>query len=45
MPAIMSNNAGHSGAEEQFVQLFCDTFGMEKSEWKRDSLCIYSTLL
>ena len=33
MPAIMSNNAGHSGAEEQFVQLFCDTFGMEKGQF------------
>ena len=33
MPITMSNNAGNSGAEEQFVQLFCDTFGAEKGQY------------
>ena len=33
MPITKSNNAGNSGAEEQFVQLFCDTFGAEKGQY------------
>ena len=27
------NNAGNSGAEEQFIQLFCDAFGAEKGQY------------
>ena len=42
MPITKSNNAGNSGAEEQFVQLFGDTFGAEKdiscgAEWDLNS--------
>ena len=33
MAVKMSNNAGNSGAEEQFVQLFCDVFGAEKGQF------------
>ena len=33
MPITKSNNAGNSGAEEQFVQLFCDAFGAEKGQY------------
>ena len=33
MPITKSNNAGNSGAEEQFVQLFCNTFGAEKGQY------------
>ena len=40
MKVTMSENAGNSDAEEQFVQLFCDVFGVEK-----DSLYTYSTPL
>ena len=29
----LSNNAGNSSAEEQFVQLFCDVFGPEKGQY------------
>ena len=33
MKVTMSENAGNSGAEEQFVQLFCDVFGVEKGQF------------
>ena len=33
MKTIKSNNSGNSGAEEQFVQLFCDAFGVEKGQY------------
>ena len=33
MPAVRAKNAGNSGAEEQFVQIFCDTFGAEKGQF------------
>ena len=33
MPTILSNNAGNSGAEEKFIQLFCDVFGPEKGQY------------
>ena len=26
-------NAGNSGAEEKFIQLFCDVFGPEKGQY------------
>lgn len=33
MSTELSNNAGNSGAEEKFVQLFCDVFGAEKGQY------------
>ena len=33
MAVIKSKNAGNSGAEELFVQLFCETFGVEKGKY------------
>lgn len=33
MSAVRAKNAGNSGAEEQFVQIFCDTFGAEKGQF------------
>lgn len=33
MATVRSRNAGNSGAEEAFVQLFCDTFGIEKGQY------------
>lgn len=30
MPTVLANNAGNSGAEEKFIQLFCEVFGPEK---------------
>ena len=33
MPTVLSNNAGNSGAEEKFIQLFCDVFGPEKGQY------------
>lgn len=33
MATIESTNAGNSGAEEAFVQLFCDVFGPEKGQY------------
>ena len=33
MKVTMSENAGNSSAEEQFVQLFCDVFGVEKGQF------------
>ena len=33
MPIKKSDRAGNSGAEEQFVQLFCETFGVEKAQF------------
>ena len=33
MAVRKSNRAGDSGAEEQFVQLFCDVFGVEKGQY------------
>lgn len=33
MASIESTNAGNSGAEEAFVQLFCDVFGPEKGQY------------
>ena len=33
MPTKLANNAGNSGAEEKFMQLFCDVFGPEKGQY------------
>jgi len=33
MPIIKANRNGNSGAEEKFVQLFCDIYGAEKGEF------------
>lgn len=33
MPRIAANNAGNSGAEEKFIQIFCDVFGPEKGQY------------
>lgn len=33
MAVIKAKNAGNSGAEELFVQLFCETFGVEKGKY------------
>lgn len=33
MPTIKVNRMGNSGAEEKFVQLFCDVYGAEKGEF------------
>ena len=33
MPTTYANNAGNSGAEERFIQLFCDVFGPEKGQY------------
>ena len=33
MPIKKSDRAGSSGAEEQFVQLFCEAFGVEKAQF------------
>lgn len=33
MPTVYANNTGNSGAEEKFIQLFCDVFGPEKGQY------------
>lgn len=33
MPTVLANNAGNSGAEEKFIQLFCEVFGPEKGQY------------
>lgn len=33
MPTIKANRAGNSGAEEKFIQLFCDVFGPERGQY------------
>ena len=33
MPVIRADRAGNSGAEEKFIQLFCDVFGPEKGQY------------
>ena len=33
MPTVKANRAGNSGAEEKFIQLFCDVFGPEKGQY------------
>lgn len=33
MPTTYANNAGNSGAEERFIQLFCEAFGPEKGQY------------
>lgn len=33
MPVEYAKNRGNSGAEEEFIQLFCDLFGPEKGEY------------
>lgn len=33
MPTIKGNRAGNSGAEEKFIQLFCDVFGPERGQY------------
>ena len=33
MAVIQSNRAGDSGAEEKFIQIFCDLFGPEKGQY------------
>ena len=29
MPTVRANRKGNSGAEERFIELFCDVFGPE----------------
>ena len=38
MTNVQIKSKGNSGAEDRFIELFCDTFGAE-----RDSMFIYST--
>ena len=33
MPTILSSRTGNSGAEEKFIQLFCDVFGPEQGQY------------
>ena len=33
MPTTVSNRTGNSGAEERFIQLFCDVFGPERGQY------------
>lgn len=33
MPTVRANKNGNSGAEEQFIQLFCDVFGPERGQY------------
>lgn len=33
MPTVRANRTGNSGAEEQFIQLFCDVFGPERGQY------------
>lgn len=33
VPVEYTKNKGNSGAEEEFIQLFCDLFGPEKGEY------------
>lgn len=33
MPTVKANRAGNSGAEEKFIQLFCDVFGPERGQY------------
>jgi len=33
MPVTKADRAGNSGAEEKFIQLFCDVFGPEKGQY------------
>ena len=37
---MKSTNAGNSGAEDAFVQLFCDVFGPEKG-----TVCVFTVPL
>lgn len=30
MPTVLANNAGNSGAEEKFIQLFCEVLDQKK---------------
>lgn len=31
--AVIRKNAGNSGAEDRFIEIFCDTFGAEKGQY------------
>ena len=33
--AVTRKNAGNSGAEDRFIELFCDTFGAEKGQYTK----------
>lgn len=33
MPTVIANRIGNSGAEERFIELFCDVFGPEKGQY------------
>ena len=33
MATVLSKNAGNSGSEEKFIQLFCEVFGPEKGQY------------
>ena len=33
MPTTVSNRTGNSGAEERFIQLFCDVFSPERGQY------------
>lgn len=33
MATVLAKNAGNSGAEEKFIQLFCEVFGPEKGQY------------
>ena len=32
--AVIRKNAGNSGAEDRFIEIFCDTFGAEKGQYR-----------
>ena len=52
MAVTESNRAGNSGAEEKFIQIFCDLFGPEKGQaipdWEaikeKERACIPDTI-
>ena len=31
--AVIRKNAGNSGAEDRFIEIFCDTFDAEKGQY------------
>ena len=33
MKTVVANRTGNSGAEERFIQLFCDVFGPERGQY------------
>lgn len=42
--AVIRKNAGNSGAEDRFIEIFCDTFGAEKGQYVQISIThMYTT--